>query len=434
LRAKLRQDQALADDEEVELELLSDGQRFEARVDATVDPSDAFELDQADDVRPREQDRAFLPGEGVKRSPARKVDPLDRSRGTGNRQERGRLDAPSMRAKAPRPTRRSRRVDRAFFRNFYDLSTNDLTGGGFFRKIRVPAWERRFSQGRTGASADFSPRGAVPQPTRIVGGQMNGTAMLEFRNQWHGRVRLPARQLTQDTEWCEVRESEGWRRIRFHDYAEIFSRPMLYDYLFYGLLRCRSPQRVVGLLEEVRREHGLRERPLRVIDLGAGNGIVGEELKKHDAEHIVGVDILPEARKAAKRERSHVYDDYLVGDLTEPSDEMLEGLAKAGANCLACVAALGFGDIPPLAYYNALKFVEIGGHIAFNIKDEFLHARYTHGFAELIRRAQTDGVLRFEAMRRYQHRLSTAGEPIFYTAIVATKLKDIPASMLVDAS
>ena len=40
---------------------------------------------------------------------------------------------------------------------------------------------------------------------------------------------------------------------------------------------------------------------LRVLDVGAGNGMVGEELDRMGAKHIVGVDIIPEAAEAAQR-------------------------------------------------------------------------------------------------------------------------------------
>jgi hypothetical protein len=41
-------------------------------------------------------------------------------------------------------------------------------------------------------------------------------------------------------------------------------------------------------------------------------------------------------------------------------------------------------------------------------------------------------VVRLEATRRYRHRRSAGGDPIYYTAMVATKLRDIPAGMLVE--
>lgn len=261
---------------------------------------------------------------------------------------------------------------------------------------------------------------------------MNTSSPSEYlRVEWQGRTRLSPASASQDAEWCEVNEDGSWQRIRFHDYAEIYRRQFLYEHLFCGLLRCRSPQRVVALLREVRADQGATE-PLRAIDLGAGNGLVGGELTRLKPERVIGIDILPEARDAARRERPGVYDDYLVADLARCSPDVETQLRAVGANCLTCVAALGFGDIPARAYYNAVRFVERGGLIAFNIKEDFLDPRYTHGFSELIRRSQQEGMLRFEATRRYVHRVSTVGEPLHYTAIVATKLAEIPESLLVE--
>jgi len=250
---------------------------------------------------------------------------------------------------------------------------------------------------------------------------------------WDNRLRLPENgdRLSQDAEWCEIRENGGWRRLRFHDYHEIYERPGLYEYLFYELLECQSPRRVVGLLGEVRAEQAPREA-LRVIDLGAGNGIVGQELRAIGAQEIVGIDIIEEARTAAARDLPEVYDDYLVADMTDPDEKSRRRLRALRPNALTCVAALGFGDIPPAAYRNAANFVAPGGLLAFNIKAEFLDVRYTHGFSEMMRRMVNDGVVRMEATRRYRHRLSAAGDPIYYTAMVVTKLKDIPESFLVE--
>src|SRR3990172_2305614 len=105
--------------------------------------------------------------------------------------------------------------------------------------------------------------------------------------EWQHRVRLPQHggKLPQDAEWCEIREGSGWRRLRFHDYGEIYERPGLYEYLFYDLLRCDSPRRVVNLLSEVHAESGISEL-LRVVDFGAGNGMVGRELRRIGARSI----------------------------------------------------------------------------------------------------------------------------------------------------
>ncbi|MGP1684626.1 MAG: class I SAM-dependent DNA methyltransferase, partial [Giesbergeria sp.] len=233
------------------------------------------------------------------------------------------------------------------------------------------------------------------------------------------------------SEWFKIYEEGEWRKLRFHDYDEIYIRSGLYEYLFYDLLRCQSPKRVVGLLQEVLAELNSSE-PLRVIDLGAGNGLVGDELRRVGATRVIALDILEEARIAAQRDNPYVYSDYIVADMTNPSDDIDRRLRALHPNALTCVAALGFGDIPPRAYHKAASYVALGGLLAFNIKAEFLDARYTHGFSELMRRMINEGMVRLEATRRYRHRLAANGEPIYYTAMVVTKLAQIPASMLVE--
>ncbi|HLS86199.1 MAG TPA: class I SAM-dependent methyltransferase [Burkholderiales bacterium] len=265
---------------------------------------------------------------------------------------------------------------------------------------------------------------------------MSDASVLAWRNPveaWHQRLRFPklAEPVSQDAECCEIREGEKWRRLRFHDYAELYERPGLYEYLFYDVLKCDSPRRVVNLLAEVRAEL-CPEEPLRVVDFGAGNGMVGRELRRIGARRVVGMDILEEARAAACRDLPGVYDEYLVADMTDPPAEVAECMRALSPNVLTCVAALGFGDIPPRAWHRAASFIAPGGLLAFNIKEDFLDARYTHGFSELVRRMIGGKVARVEASRRYCHRLSVTGEPLYYTAMVVTKLAEIPESMLVD--
>lgn len=254
------------------------------------------------------------------------------------------------------------------------------------------------------------------------------------KSQWEGRVRFPKtdQDLAQNHEWCEIKEDGGWSKLRFHDYEEIYQRPGLYEHLFYQMLKCRSPERVVKLLDEVRRDFDKSVDSLRVLDLGAGNGIVGERLRERGVQHVLGIDIISEASLAAKRDRPRVYADYLVADLCAFSDEARERIQAFNPNVLACVAALGFGDIPPRAYFNALSLIPEGGMLAFNIKDEFLDSSHVHGFSGLIRRMVHDEVIRLEATRRYRHRLDINGEPLFYTAMIATKLETVPEAMLVE--
>ena len=242
-------------------------------------------------------------------------------------------------------------------------------------------------------------------------------------------VHLPADPagLDQDAEWCILETKGQRRRILLHDYDELYRIPGAYEQLFYEQLRCDSPRVVCSLLAEVVTEQGRSFEDLRILDVGAGNGMVGERLADMGAETLVGVDIIEEALEATERDRPGVYDDYRVVDLTnvDPVDDA--AFREQDLNALVTVAALGFGDIPPPAFAQAYDYVAEGGLIAFNIKDRFLADDDKSGFRRLVEGLADEGLMVPLAERRYRHRLSTAGKPLHYVAHVAQKRADVPA-------
>lgn len=243
-------------------------------------------------------------------------------------------------------------------------------------------------------------------------------------------VRLPETSgLGQDEEYCLVVEDGRERRVRFHDYHEIFARPGLYEQLFDETLKCVSPRVVSSLLgEEVERAGG-DPGDLRVLDLGAGNGMVGEALVDRGVGAVVGADIIPEAAEAALRERPGVYADYVIADFTDLPADAREALAARRLNALTCVAALGFGDIPPAAFGTACNLIADGGWLAFNIKETFVDGEDSSGFSRLIEAATGRELIDVQVSHRYRHRVAIDGTPLHYVAMVARKRADIPAEL-----
>ena len=231
----------------------------------------------------------------------------------------------------------------------------------------------------------------------------------------------PSGKVDQDEEWFEFEDQGQRHRLRLHDYAEIYDTRGLYESLVYRALKCRSPERVVRPLEEAARAQGQSFADLRVVDLGAGNGIVGELLRRAGARELVGIDILPEAAKAARRDRPKTYVDYVVTDLTEPDPAAEERLQAFAPNCLVTVAALGFGDIPPEAFVKAFNLLPRGGWLAMCIKDRFLEKDDDSGFGRLVRGMVDDGTIQVVHRESYVHRMSIAGEELYYVAVVARK-------------
>ncbi len=246
------------------------------------------------------------------------------------------------------------------------------------------------------------------------------------------RVRFPAadpHQLAQDEAHFTLIEESGKEvNIRFHDYAAIYARPGLYEQLFYDRLKCQSPRKVADILRHTMETSADNFSELRVLELGAGNGMVGEELARHGVARIVGVDILEAARTATDRDRPGVYDAYHVLNLGQPRAGPRAELSEWRFNCLITVAALGFGDIPPSAFREAFNYVEDGGWIAFNIKETFLGNRDTSGFSMFIKNLILTEYLDIHHLERYQHRLSIDGRPLFYFGLAGRKNGNIPES------
>lgn len=230
--------------------------------------------------------------------------------------------------------------------------------------------------------------------------------------------------VAQDEEWFDTEVNGEQRRIRFHDYGAIYEVPGLYERLFYEELECKSPATVVGLLKRELERSGTDPASLDVLDVGAGNGMVGEELHAIGVRSVVGVDVLPEAAAAADRDRPGIYDDYLVADLTSLTAAERERLTKRPFNCLITVAALGFDDIPPEAFATAYDLIRPGGWIALTIKEDFLTTADPSGFDKLIRQLGEDEMLDVHARQRYRHRLASNGDSLYYIALIATKIDD----------
>jgi len=227
--------------------------------------------------------------------------------------------------------------------------------------------------------------------------------------------------LEQDEEFFEIEQAGERRRVRCHDYGEIYAVPGLYERIFAEVLSCRSPEVVVDLLDETLEREDEDPSELRAFDFGAGNGMVAEQLARIGAEEIVGVDLIEEAKEAAERDRPGLYDAYHALNLTELDPEMREELEGRGFNCLTCVAALGFGDIPSDAFRAAYDLVAPGGWIAFNIRDQFLERDDAGDFARMLDELFAEGELVEHARHRYRHRVSVNGEPLYYVAVVAQK-------------
>ena len=236
--------------------------------------------------------------------------------------------------------------------------------------------------------------------------------------------------LGQDETYFYLQESGIDRKILFHDYGEIYKLPGLYEQIFYDRLHCVSPSKVAGILGSAISQSADNISELRILDFGAGNGMMGEALRKHGVSRLVGVDIIDEAYKAVIRDRPGLYDEYFVEDFNKLTRKKREDIASWDFDCMVTVAALGFGDIPTRAFIEAFNIIKSKGWVAFNIKETFLDNSDETGFSRLIRELIFSEYLDIFHVERYRHRLSMEGEPLYYFAISGRKISDVPSSFL----
>ena len=247
------------------------------------------------------------------------------------------------------------------------------------------------------------------------------------------RIQFPKDELSnisQDEAYFYLQGSAGNRKIRFHDYAEIYQIEGLYEQIFYDRLKCTSPGIVTATLESAVKQSQDNFSELRILDFGAGNGMMGEELKKHGVSRLIGVDIIPEAYEATIRDRPGIYDAYYVEDFTNLDAEKKEEIISWQCDCLVTVAALGFGDIPTSAFMEAFNVVKSEAWVAFNIKETFFNISDESGFSKMIRELIFSKYIDIYYIQRYRHRLSIEGEPLYYFVIAGRKNSDIPDGFL----
>lgn len=242
--------------------------------------------------------------------------------------------------------------------------------------------------------------------------------------------KLESSNLDQDEAYLYLQGSGGRRKIRFHDYDEIYQIQGLYEQVFYDRLKCTSPSKVTAILESSVKQSQDNFTELRVLDLGAGNGMMGEELKKHGVSRLIGVDIIPEAYEATVRDRPGLYDAYYVEDFTNLEKDKEDDIASWQCDCMVTVAALGYGDIPPKAFIEAYNIIQTEGWVAFNIKESFFDNSDESGFSKMIRELIFSKYLDVYHIERYRHRLSLEGKPLYYFAIAGRKNADVPLQFL----
>jgi hypothetical protein len=227
----------------------------------------------------------------------------------------------------------------------------------------------------------------------------------------------------QTDESIVVRHADGRTEdFRLHDYQRVYAVPGLYEEVVQVRLQCRSPAVLATLLTRCAADAGTEPGALAVFDLAAGNGVVGEELRARGVGTLIASDKFAAARDAAQRDRPGLYAEYLVGD-TDDLPQVRELIREHDINALVAAGALGLGHISADSFHRLWTAFPAGAWFAVCLHADLAEPG-SSDFGDYLARfeARGDGgeILVHE---RFRHRLTMAGEPIEYLAIVARKTR-----------
>jgi SAM-dependent methyltransferase len=218
-----------------------------------------------------------------------------------------------------------------------------------------------------------------------------------------------------DGEYIGIRSgADGEEIVHLHDYDRIYAIPGLYERIVQGLLCCTSPQVVADALARTLQGHGLDPVGVRLLDLGAGTGLVAQLVGEHGITDVIGLDPLESARRACARDRPGLYRDYLVADLAHPSESLVSRLAALRPNALTAAGAFGGTHATANVLRVALGLLPSGAPVVFTIDRKWTSADGPGGFRTPLAELISSGALVLVERSRFQHRLSTSGEPIVY--------------------
>ncbi len=210
-------------------------------------------------------------------------------------------------------------------------------------------------------------------------------------------------------------------RMRLHDYDRMYAVPGLYEDVIQRRLQCASPAKIADVLLRVAELESREPHLLRVLDLGAGNGIVGEELRARGVQVLIGTDSAKSARDATARDRPGLYASYVVGDLNG-APELGTLVRELGINCIVCAGALGFEHIEAQSFAELWDLLPPGAMFALTIHEDLAQPGTSDIGDELAALSAAAGGTEIVISERFRHRMSMAGEPIHYVAVGARKL------------
>lgn len=149
----------------------------------------------------------------------------------------------------------------------------------------------------------------------------------------------------------------------------------------------------------------------RVLDAGAGTGLVGQALATHEYTDIVAADISPGMLKEAHKKG--VYSDFHQVILGEPL-----AFSSDSFDAVISVGVLTSGHAPPATFDELVRITKPGGHIVFTLKTDVYE---NNGFKEKQKLLEREGDWALETVSQ-QFQPLPKGEPDVYHQVWAYRV------------
>ena len=217
-------------------------------------------------------------------------------------------------------------------------------------------------------------------------------------------VQATARRLAEHVQVDEARDLVLWhdgtaeRSTGLHDYAALYAVPGLYEAVYLEHLGGGSPRLLAAALTDVVPADA---RPAkRVLDAGAGTGVVGEHLVAAGFPPVWAVDLEPASARAVLRDRPGCHRDARALDLLALDDADRAWLAQVAPDVVTVAGAVGFGHLPAAALAVLADLLPAGGLLAVTVAPDLASAPELADHAALllgpgfVERARPEGVHR----------------------------------------
>ena len=201
-------------------------------------------------------------------------------------------------------------------------------------------------------------------------------------------------------EW--VYSSRNHRELaeRYDQWAGDYDSEMDQDYGY------RSPQ----VVAEVFARHVPREA--KVLDAGAGTGLIGEVLSNLGFRDLVAMDLSMGMLKEAQRKG--VYGEYHQMVMGEPLD-----FATDSFDAVVSVGVLTIGHAPAKSFCELVRITKPGGHVVFTLRPRVYE---NSGFKEMQASLESEGKWKLvEASEKFQ--VLPKGEPDAYHQVWAYQVR-----------